>query len=122
LARFLAFLPSKLPVGKSEFERFASSILTTYGLPDEPGYHHMIASMIQHLPNSKHMVSKRYFMKLIKKAMSNEVAFYVMRDIHENQKKKIEAESLAAQLNKPVGEQELDVEKAPADNPSHSSV
>lgn len=108
LARFTSFFPSKLPTGRQEFDKFATSILLTYGFPDELSYRNAIASMIQLVPNNKSHMPKRYFAIRMRKAQANEVAFYVMKEIKDELiKKKTEAEGLTAPLPQTKVEQEV---------------
>lgn len=98
LTKFRHFFPSSLPSGRKEFDLFADSIIKTYAFPDDPSFRHMIASMIQHTPSTVHRVPKRHYMKSMKKAVSNEVCFYVMQDIKAEQtakQEKLKAEATA---------------------------
>lgn len=99
-ARLCAYFPSNLPQGKTEFEAFAGDICELYGFPSSPDYFHMIAAMIQHLGQDTYQVPKRYFLKHIRKAIANEVAFWVMQDINKEKKKQQAANGL--DISEPV--------------------
>lgn len=87
LAPLRAFFPSALPQGKSEFEAYAASVCELYGFPYNDDYSHMVAAMIQHLGADVYRLPKRYFLNHIKKAIANEVAFYIMQDINDRRRK-----------------------------------
>ena len=87
-----AFFPSQLPQGMTEFNEFADSIIDLYNFPkDNDGYINMIATMIQHFDRTVHATSKYNFSRLMRKAVANEVAYYVIQDL--KLKKKKESES-----------------------------
>lgn len=91
-----AFFPSPLPQGMTEFKAYAESIIKLYEFPHEDGYVNMIATMIQHVPSHIDQVPKRHFKKLMRKAVANEVAFYVIQDLKLQQKKKQDAQQAGA--------------------------
>jgi hypothetical protein len=90
LAVFASFYPQKLPNGREEFERFAIRIIKTFHLPDNDSFRNMIAGMIQHAPQTTARLSAHYFGCRIRKAVANEVAFYVMQDLKEKKQTKAE--------------------------------
>jgi len=85
LYRLRGYFPSRLPVGASDFHKFADSVFWTYNLPNLPSYRHAIASMIMHLGPQVESAPKRYFARTIKKAMANQVAYEVIQEIKEQQ-------------------------------------
>lgn len=91
------FVPTALPVGKEEFNKFCASIFYTYDLPALPSYKHAIASMIMHLGPTKAKATKRFFALSVKKAMSNQVAYEIIQDL-----KNEEAAYIEATMAKPV--------------------
>jgi len=94
-----AFFPTKLPQGMSEFNDFAASIIDLYNFPkDNDGFINMIATMIQHFDRDVCSVPKYKFARLMRKAVSNEVAFYVIQDLKLKKKKEDEAKEEAAKL------------------------
>lgn len=87
-----AFFPSQLPQGMTEFNEFADSIIDLYDFPkDNDGYINMIATMIQHFDRTVHATSKYNFSRLMRKAVANEVAYYVIQDLKLKKKKESEA-------------------------------
>jgi len=98
-----AFFPSQLPQGMKEFKTFSDSIIDLYNFPkDNDGYVNMIATMIQHFDRTVHATSKYNFSRLMRKAVANEVAYYVIQDLKLKKKK---ADEDAAKL--PVIDGEL---------------
>lgn len=85
-----AYFPSPLPQTMKAFKPYAESICTLYDFPTDDGYINMIAQMIQHASPTAHSIPKRYFMLRMRKAVSNEIAFWVMQDL-KLQKTKAEA-------------------------------
>lgn len=87
-----AFFPTRLPQGMTEFNEFAASIIDLYDFPkDNDGYIHMIATMIQHFDRTVSAVSKYNFSRLMRKAVANEVTYYVIQDLKLKKKKENEA-------------------------------
>ena len=87
-----AFFPTRLPQGMTEFNEFADSIIDLYDFPkDNDGYINMIATMIQHFDRTVHATSKYNFSRLMRKAVANEVAYYVIQDLKLKKKKENEA-------------------------------
>ncbi len=71
----MGFLPSRLPLGMTEFDDFCTSIFKTYSLPDLPSYRHAIASMVMHLGPTTANKPKWFFAKSVRKAMANQIAY-----------------------------------------------
>lgn len=78
-----------LPQGGTEFNEFYLSLSSVYDLPDSDGYRRMVAAMIQHLPSNQYRVKKHQLYVSIKRAIANEVAFYIIKEL--NDKAKTEA-------------------------------
>lgn len=95
IKRILAYFPSRLPVGLTEFHAWADSIVSM--LP--PGFEKVpkdelewvLASTIQHLGMTKAYVSKQYFVQVLHKAAASQVAAQVFQDIKLAQVKAKEA-------------------------------
>ncbi len=80
--RLTAFIPTKLPTGVTEFNAWASSILTLYNFPDNDSTRGALAIMITQLKPTDAFKSKRYFGLSIHVAASKEVAgnfYYEMK-------------------------------------------
>jgi len=91
----LAFIPTTLPQGMTEFEIWSDNILNLYKLPNNESTKFALATMILHLPSGKSKVSKRHFGESLKKASANEIAAAVMQNLKAKQKARIEAEQQA---------------------------
>lgn len=86
-------LPSRLPVGVTEFENWSKDIFDTYGLPNLPSYQQALASMIMHLGPTVDRKPKYYFAKAVRKAQANQIAYEQIQKL-----KKAEQEYIAATL------------------------
>lgn len=87
--RALAFIPHRLPIGMAELEAFTSDVIELYQVPDFPGYHHAVATMIMHIPTDCCRASKNRFGVAIYKAMANQVAFEKIQMIKEQEKREV---------------------------------
>lgn len=98
--RIIALLPTKLPQGLTEFEVWASSIIKTYEMPDNPSIRFALATQILHLPATASHMAKSYFGKALMKGAASQVAGAVMQDLKEKQAQamKLEAEAKAEAL------------------------
>lgn len=94
LAKLLAFIPTRLPVGMTEFETWSSSIITMYGWPDNDSMRFALAAMIINLGATQARVSKRYFGLSLHTACSKQVAGQVFHDLKIKQQKQMQAEKL----------------------------
>jgi len=83
-----SFLPSHLPIGMAQFEEFAESIFETWDIPNNESYRHSIATMIMHLDPTRNTKPKYYFVKAIRKAQANEIAFAVIEGFREAKKQR----------------------------------
>lgn len=92
LSLALSYLPSKLPVGLTEFNSFSDSIINLSGeFADRDSMKWAIASQIMHLPPQKSTASKQYFIRSLRKAAANQVASQVFQDLKIKQQEAIEA-------------------------------
>lgn len=87
------YFPVELPVGMTALDNFMTEIFETYDLPDMPSYRHAVASMIMHLGPQTHTCAPMHFVKTIKKAMANQVAYEKIQAIKEEEKKAKELET-----------------------------
>ncbi len=86
LKRILSYLPTKLPVGLTQFDAFAESIIELSGnYADTDSMKFAIASMIIHLPAGKAAVPKAFFVNSLRKSAANQVASQVFQDIKAKQ-------------------------------------
>jgi antirestriction protein ArdC len=96
--RVLSYFPTKLPVGLTEFNTWADSIIDLSGqFADVDSMKYAIASTLIHLPSTKAYVPKDYFVRTMRKAAANQVASQVFMDIKLKQQKAAE-ETAAQQL------------------------
>ena len=78
---FLAFFPTKLPIGDPQFDKWSKDIIDLYGLPDNDSGRWALCGMIMHLPPQSYRVSKRYFGITGLKSLSNQTVYAIMGDI-----------------------------------------
>ena len=108
-----AFFPSQLPQGMKEFKAFSDSIIDLYDFPkDNDGYVNMIATMIQHFDRTVHATSKYNFSRLMRKAVANEVAYYVIQDLKLKKKKESEAKVIDGEVVANGSKEEQSVQDA----------
>ena len=97
LKQLSGYLPTDLPVGMTDLENFSTDIFKTYDIPDKRSYRHAVATMIMHLGPQTNKVPKMYFVKSIRKAMANQIAFEKIQAIKEEEKAELEAAKVVAQ-------------------------
>jgi hypothetical protein len=86
LNRLLSLIPTKLPVGLTEFNAWADSIIELGGqYADQDSLRFAIASMVIHLPAGTGSISKNHFVKGLRKSAANQVASQVFQDIKAKQ-------------------------------------
>lgn len=106
-SRFVkSFLPSKLPVGKTEFDVWASDIIALAGAPDNDSFRFALATMVLHTPANRFHAPKRSFVIEMKKGMANEVASFVMHEMKRKQLERVEQEKQAKEAQNAVGSTE----------------
>jgi hypothetical protein len=97
--RLRNFFPSPVPQGVAEFEAWSSSIIQTYGFPDNDSVRFALATMILHSGPTAAYASKRYFAVMVKAGAAKQVASQVFTDIKQRQ---IAAQQQAAATATPV--------------------
>ncbi len=103
--KVLSLLPTKLPVGSTEFNSFANDIIELAGpYADRDSMTWAIANMVIHLPSGVSSKPKNYFVRNLRKAAANQVASQVFQDI----KFKQEQAALAAKQAAAVPQQVVD--------------
>lgn len=86
LELILSFLPRRLPVGMTEFDKFADRIIRLSGeFADRDSMKFAIASQVIHLGPQKAYVADRFFIKSMVKAAANQVASQAFQDIKQKQ-------------------------------------
>jgi hypothetical protein len=89
LKKILSYLPSKLPVGLTEFNKFVDDIIELSGqYADRTSMEFAIASMLIHAPSHLGALSKNYFVVRLRKSAANQVASQVFQTIKEQQAQK----------------------------------
>lgn len=88
LKLILSYLPTPLPVGTTQFEAFADSIIEISGqYADKDSMRFAIASMIIHADHKAARLSKQYFVQRLRKSAANQIASQVFQDIKQKQEK-----------------------------------
>lgn len=86
IAKWRGFFPQALPRGGADFEAFANSIFELYDIPNNETYVNAIATMVLHLSPTTSHKSKYFFVRSVRKAMANQVAFDVIDAIRQKAK------------------------------------
>jgi hypothetical protein len=82
LKQLLSLLPTKLPVGMTEFNAWADSIIELSGnYADADSMKFALASMVIHLGPQRSSVAKNHFVRSLRKTAANQVAQAVFQDI-----------------------------------------
>lgn len=111
LKRLLSYLPTQLPVGLTEFNKWADDIIELSGeFADRDSMKYAIASNLIHLPHTASRMPKNHFVKTMRKAAANQVASAVFQEIKTKQLEKAAAEAAKQQ------EQAANEEAAKQDN------
>lgn len=91
LDQLVGFFPHRLPMGATALEEFCRKIFDTYSVPDMPSYRQAIASMIMHLPQTVYHKAPWFFACSVRKAMANQVAYEMIDQLRQDEKKAQEA-------------------------------
>lgn len=96
IKQLLSYFPSKLPVGRTAFTKWADDIIELAGeLADRDSIEFVLSSAIQHASSNRGYVPKNYFVNTLIKAAANQVAAQVFQDVKIKQQ---EAAKLAAAI------------------------
>jgi hypothetical protein len=104
LEYILSFLPTKLPIGREDFNVWSASVIRLAGVPDNHTTRFALGVILMHFEVAKYTPTKRFFAKQLRKGAANEVAHAVISEIKEEQKKK---ETVAATAIPQQGQQAL---------------
>lgn len=86
LAKLLQRMPRRLPVGLSEFNAFATRIVSISGnFADEDSMRFAIATSLIHADASKGALPDKFFVDRLTKAAANQVASQVFQDVKAKQ-------------------------------------
>lgn len=91
LSLLLAYIPSRLPIGMTEFDTWAKSVLALSNLPDNDSTRFALASTVPHQKAEHFYVAKIKFVRLLQKSAANQIAGGVMHDLKAKQLAAIEA-------------------------------
>lgn len=97
LERVKGYFPSPLPIGVTEHNQWADSIIRIYDLPNNDSFRFTIATMILEIKKDRDKVPKNYLKKCILKAAANQVASAIMYELREKHKREV-AEATAKSL------------------------
>ena len=77
-----SYIPTKLPVGMTEFNSWVSDVIKLTGpMAAEDSMKYAVCSNIIHLPHTKAYVPKQFFVRTLRKAAANQVASQIFQDI-----------------------------------------
>ena len=88
-----SLLPTRLPVGKAEFDQWQRDILSLSGVPANESTLFAIAVMVLHLDPTVDRKPMHYFVKALNKGAANEVANSIILDLKAKQKERMEQEA-----------------------------
>jgi hypothetical protein len=101
LGRIFGFFPSLTPVGLTEFNQWADSIIKTYNPPgNDVSIRFGLSAMLMRLNPTEAYKSKRFFALCLHKGAAAQVAAYVMEQIKEEQLQRQKEEEQAAAAEK----------------------
>ncbi len=97
IRQLLSYLPTRLPVGMTEFNKWSQDIIDLAGpMADEDSMRWAIASQVMHQGATSDCIPKRFFVSALRKAAANQVANQVFQDLKIKQQQRAEAEAKAA--------------------------
>lgn len=78
--------PEKLPTTGNEMNALINDVIFAEGVPNDPTYHHAIATALMHLGPITHRKARRFFAKSVRKSIANQVAFEKIQALREEAK------------------------------------
>lgn len=91
LSLLKACLPSPLPVGLTQYEEWSNEVIELAGAPNNDSTKFTVAVMILHLDSTAAYKPKIFFVKSLKKAMSNQTVSQIIQDLKTKQAEELEA-------------------------------
>jgi len=94
LATILAYLPSKIPTGMTEFNAWLDSIVKLVGpIADDRSLKWVISNEVMRLPSGKDSVPKMLFVKVLRKFAANQLAAATVNNLKAEQDAEIKKAS-----------------------------
>jgi hypothetical protein len=84
--RIGALFPTRLPIGMTEFDEWAKSIIELTDLPDNDSMRFSLSTMVLHLSSTSGYKSKEFFIRSLYKAAANQIAAAKLHEIKERNK------------------------------------
>jgi hypothetical protein len=100
----LAYIPTPLPIGMTEHEKWAGSVIALTNLPDNDSTRFALASTIPHQKAENFLVPKIKMARLLEKSAANQIAGAVMHELKDKQLKRA-AEEAAKQAAEEAAKQ-----------------
>lgn len=102
LSFLLAYIPTRLPIGMTEFDSWAGSVIALTNLPDNDSTRFALASTIPHQKAEHFYVAKIKFAILLQKSAANQIAGGIMHELKAKQLAAIEAAAKQAEVTAPT--------------------
>lgn len=113
LKQALAFVPTRLPIGRSEFEKWSADVLYTYGWPKNDSMIFALASMIMHVGPTGAYKAKRYFGLCLHAGAAKQVAHTLFREAKERSDAALKAEEEARKSAEATANQQVAAANVP---------
>ncbi len=81
-----SYIPQRLPQTGAAFEAWLKEVIALAGVPDSDSYRQAISTAVMQLQDLKNNQSKQYFVKVIQKRISAQLAYNVIDSIREKEK------------------------------------
>lgn len=112
LNKLLSYFPTRLPVGRAEFDIWADSIIELSGaFADKTSMLFAISSILIHADAKHGSLPKNYFVRRLIKSAANQVASQVFQDVKVKQAEeqaKLQAEATASKESSVANESKKD--------------
>ncbi len=96
LKKIANFIPSKLPVGSTEFDIWSQDIIDTYSpAGDAKSVKFVLSGLVMRLEQTQARKAKRFFALCLHRAAAGQVAAYKMDEIKQEQKAAYDAAAAA---------------------------
>ena len=81
IARMAAIFPTDLPIGMTEFDQWAGSVIALTDLPDNDSMRFALATRVLHLGETQAAISKLHLARCLHKGAANQIAAGFMQDV-----------------------------------------